>query len=76
MGWKVAPVMVLVAGARTTTHIPSMKNLETTLKLPLIKIKNTFQQINIIATQYAHLILVHRQKLENRQPVTNLQDLI
>ena len=66
--------MVLVAGAKATTHIPSMKNLETTLKLPLIKIKNTFQQINIIATQYAHLILVHKRRLENQQSVIDLQD--
>ena len=76
MGWNVAQVMVLVAGAGATTHIPSIKNLETTLKLPFIKIKNTFQQINIIATQYAHLIIVHRRRLENHQPVTNLHDLI
>jgi hypothetical protein len=74
-GWNVAPLMVLVAGARATTHIPSMKNLETILKLPLIKLKNTFQQINIIATQYAHSILVHKQGLEDKQSITNLQDL-
>jgi hypothetical protein len=58
-GWNIAPLMVLVAGAGATTHIPSMKNLETILKLPLIKIKNTFQQIKIIATQYAYSIVVH-----------------
>jgi hypothetical protein len=28
-GWNVAPLMVLVTGARATTHIPPMKNLET-----------------------------------------------
>ena len=65
----------VVAGARATTHILSMKKLETILKLPLIKIKVTFQQINIIATQYAHSILVHKQRLENGQCITNLQDL-
>jgi hypothetical protein len=27
-GWNVAPLMVLVAGARGTTHIPSMRKLE------------------------------------------------
>ena len=37
------PFMILVAGARTTTHIPSMRNLETKLKLPILKIKNTFK---------------------------------
>ena len=50
--------MVLVIGARATTHISSMKNLETMLKLPIMKIKSTFKQINIINTQYAHSILV------------------
>jgi hypothetical protein len=64
--------MVLVAGARATTHIPSMKSLE--IKLPIMKIKSTFKQINIIATQYAHSILVHKRRLEIRQLVTNLQN--
>jgi hypothetical protein len=71
-GWNVAPLMVLAAGARATTHIPSMKELETKLKLPTTIIRNTFKQINIIAIQYAHSILVHKRRLENRQPITNL----
>ena len=49
-GWNVAPLMVLAAGAKVTTHIPSMKNLETKLKIINTKIKNTIEQINIIAT--------------------------
>jgi type IV secretory pathway ATPase VirB11/archaellum biosynthesis ATPase len=53
--------MVLVAGARATTHIPTMKELEKKLKLPNMKIKNTFKQINIIAIQYAHSISVHKK---------------
>ena len=40
-----------------------------------MKIKHTFKQINIIAIQYAHLILVHKRQLENRQPITDLHDL-
>ena len=67
--------MVLVAGARGTTHIPSMKKLETTLKLPITKIKNTFKQINITATQYAHSKLVHKRRLENQQTINDLQNL-
>ena len=74
-GWNVAPLIVLVAGARATTHIPSMKKLETKLKLPIMKIKNTFKQINIIAIQYAHLILVHKRRLQNRQPITYLHKM-
>ena len=74
-GWNVAPLVVLVAGARGTTHIPSMKKLETTLKYPLTKIKDTCKQLNIIATQYAHSILVHKQRLENRQTISDLPNL-
>ena len=69
-GWNVAPLMVLVACARATTHIPTMKEIETKLKLPTLKLlkKKTHkqqqqQQINIIALQYAHLILVHKGML-------------
>ena len=74
-GWNIAPLMVLTAGARATTHIPSMNELETKLELPTTKIRNTFKQINIIAIQYTHSILVHKRRLENKQPITNLQDL-
>ena len=74
-GWNVVPHSVLVAGARATTHTPSMNKLEEKLKLPVMKIKSTFKQINIIVTQYAHSILVHKCRLENQQPVIDLQDL-
>jgi hypothetical protein len=36
-GWVVGPIIVLVARARATSHIPSMKSLETTLELPIPK---------------------------------------
>jgi hypothetical protein len=32
LGWKVAPLIVLTAGARGTTHIPSIKTLQETYK--------------------------------------------
>jgi hypothetical protein len=54
---------------------PSMNKLEDILKLPVMKIKSTFKQINIIATQYAHSILVNKRRLENQQPIIDLQDL-
>jgi hypothetical protein len=74
-GWNVTPLIILVIGARATTHIPSMKELETKLKLPTMKIKNTFKQINISAIQYAHLISVHKRRLQTRQPITNLHNM-
>ena len=70
-GWIVAPPIVIAAGARATTHIPSMKALEKQLKLPITQIKNTFKQLNIIAIQYAHSILIHKRRLENKQPINN-----
>jgi hypothetical protein len=36
-GWNVTPLIVLVARARATSHILSMKSLETTLKLSIPK---------------------------------------
>ena len=52
-GWKVVPLMVLAAGARGTTYIPLIKNMESTFTLPITKIKSTFKQINTIVAQYA-----------------------
>ena len=66
-------LMVLVAGARTITHIPSMKNLETNLKIPVIKIRRTIKQITTLTTQYAHSMIFHKQRLENKQHVADLQ---
>ena len=74
-GWNVAPLIVLASGARATTYIPSMTELETKLKLPTSQIRNTFRQINIIATQYAHSILIHKRRIENKQPITDLQNI-
>ena len=73
-GWKVAPLFILASGARATTHIPSMNALETQLIIPTPQIKNTLRQINIIAIQYAHSILIHKRRLENKQPINNLQN--
>lgn len=53
-GWTKAQIMILVSGARDTTHIPSMKRLEVKLKIPITKIKSMFKQMNIITTPYAH----------------------
>ena len=74
--WNVAPLIVLELGAKATIHIPSMKKLEIKLKLPTLQIKNTFKQINIIAIQYAHLILIHKRRLEKRQSIIGLQNHI
>jgi hypothetical protein len=73
-GWNVAPLIVLASCAISTTHIPSMNALETKLKLPTSQIINTFKQINTIAIQHAHLILIHKRRIENKQSINDLQN--
>jgi hypothetical protein len=51
-----------------------MKELETKLKLPTSQFWNTFKQINLFAIQYAHLMLIHKRRIENKQHITYLQN--
>ena len=76
LGWKVDPLIVITAGARGTTHTPSMKLLERKFKLPEtrkfklpITIKHTFKEINTTAIQHARSIILHKRKIENYQPL-------
>ena len=59
-GWNTTPLIVLELGDRATIHIPPMKELDTKLKLPTSQTWSTCNQMNLIAIQYAHLILVHK----------------
>jgi hypothetical protein len=68
-GWKIDPLIVVTAGARGTTHAPSMKQLEQTFKLPETSIKHTFKVINTNAIQYASSILLHKRRIENHQAI-------
>ena len=68
-GWKIDPLIVITAGARAATHIPSMDNIETTFKTPKQSIKNTFEAINVIAIQYAMSIILHKRRIENNEPI-------
>ena len=74
LGWKIDPLIVITAGARAATHIPSMKLLEDKFKLPMPSIRNTFKNINTIAIQYAMSILLHKRRLENHQSLPQTQD--
>jgi hypothetical protein len=71
LGWKVAPLIVLTAGARGTTHIPSIKTLQETYKYIESPIKDALTNINTIAIQYLTSIILHKRKLENNQPLPN-----
>ena len=68
-GWKIDPLIVITAGARAATHIPSMDSIETTFKTPKQSIKNTFEAINVIAIQYAMSIILHKRRIENNEPI-------
>jgi hypothetical protein len=69
LGWKVAPLIVLTAGARGTTHIPSIKTLQKTYKYKESTIKETLTNINTIAIQHLTSIILHKRRLENNQPL-------
>jgi hypothetical protein len=51
-----------------------MKLLEDKFKLPMSSIRNTFKNINTIVIQYAMSILLHKRRLENHQPLPQIQD--
>jgi ribonuclease HI len=69
LGWKVAPIIIITAGARGTTHIPSITQLHTTDKYKKSIIKNTLINVNTIAIQYLTSIILHKCRLENHQPL-------
>ena len=68
-GWNVEPLIVITAGAKATTHIPSMKILEEKFKIPKKIIRQTFTEINTIAIQHAMSIILHKMRLENNEPL-------
>jgi hypothetical protein len=72
-GWNVAPIMVIIAGAQATTHIPSIKKFHDTFKIPLPTIKIITQNINTLAIYHGMPILLHKRRLENNQPLPTTQ---
>ena len=69
LGWKVAPLLVISARVRGTTHIPSIKQLQYTYKFSETLIKSTLTNINVIAIQHLTSIILHKRQLENNQPL-------
>jgi len=69
LGWNVAPLLVISAGARGTTHIPSIKQLQNTYKFSETLIKTTLTNINTIAIHHLTSIILHKPRLENNQPL-------
>jgi hypothetical protein len=68
-GWKVAPLIVISAGVRGTTHVPAITQLKTTYKFSETLIKSTLTNINTIAIQHLSSIILHKRRLENNQPL-------
>jgi len=68
-GWNVDPIIVITAGARGTTHTPSMQQIITTFKLPENTVKHTFEAINTSAIDHAGSILLHKRRIENNQAI-------
>jgi hypothetical protein len=68
-GWNVVPIIIITAGARATTHIPSITSLHDTFKIPIPTITHTLKNINIIAIHHAMSIFLHKRRIENHQPL-------
>ena len=68
-GWKVDLLVVITTGARAATHIPSMVSIITTLKIPKLSIKYTFEVINVIAIQHIMSKILHKGRIENNKPL-------
>ena len=69
LGWKVSPLIVISAGVRGITHIPSIKQLKTKYKFSETLIKSTLTNINTIATHHLTSIILHKKSIENNQPL-------
>jgi hypothetical protein len=73
-GWTVVPLIVITAGTQASTHTSSIKILHKTFGIPLPLIKQTLSNININAIYYAISILLHKQRIENNQPISTFQN--
>lgn len=72
LGWKVAPLIVISARVRGTTHIPAINQLKMTYKYPEFLIKSTLTNINTSAIQHLTSIILHKRRIENHQPLPDL----
>jgi hypothetical protein len=73
-GWNIKPLMVISAGARGTTHTPSLKVLKENYKYKNTIITHTLTNINTIAIHHLTSIILHTRRLEHNQPLPTNQD--
>jgi hypothetical protein len=72
--WKADPILVITTGARWSIHKQTTTNIKTLYKIPKNLIKPMISKININAIKYAMHILLHKRRLENKQPLPIIQD--
>jgi hypothetical protein len=68
-GWKVDPLLVLIAGARGSIYKNTISALKKLYTIPKALIEPMVLQLNINTIKYAMNILLYIRKLENNQPV-------
>ena len=74
LGWTTPPILILTAGARGTTHIPTFQALHDQLRLPTDEIKSTLTHLNTISIQHLASIILYKRKIEHNQPLPHTQD--
>ena len=68
-GWNAPDLIVIIAGARSTTHKPSIQKIKETFQIPKNTITNALININTIAIYHLTSIILHKRRLENNQPL-------
>ena len=68
-GWNIEPLIIITTRTRAMSYILSMKFFETKIKIPEQVIRNTFKDINIIASQYTMSIILHKRRIENNKAI-------
>ena len=66
--WNAPNLIVITAGARSTTHKPSIQKIKETFQIPENTITNALININTIAIHHLTSIILHKRRLENNQP--------
>jgi hypothetical protein len=70
--WNFDPLIVIIVGARGTTHLPSHATISKTFKLPKSIITSLLSKLNEISIQYLTSIILHKRQIENNQSLPNL----
>jgi hypothetical protein len=75
-GWNVDPILILIAGARGSTHKKFIIELKRIYNIPKQQTKILAKQINKNAIKYSMNMLLCKRKLENNQTILALPDFL